>query len=80
MRAGFRILYWPVAVIFLLVTLAEAGFFYPGRKGGGGEKNPSSMGLSNRQTLNHKISGAGGNGPGKVGNSLSSDSGDLFHL
>jgi hypothetical protein len=27
MRAGFRILYWVVAVIFLLVTLAEAGFF-----------------------------------------------------
>lgn len=27
MRTGFRILYWVVAVIFLLVTLAEAGFF-----------------------------------------------------
>jgi hypothetical protein len=27
MKAGFRILYWIVAVLFLLVTLGEAGFF-----------------------------------------------------
>ena len=27
MKAGFRILYWVVAVLFLLVTLGEAGFF-----------------------------------------------------
>jgi hypothetical protein len=27
MKAGFRILYWVVAVLFLFVTLGEAGFF-----------------------------------------------------
>jgi len=27
MQAGFRILYWVVAVLFLLVTFGEAGFF-----------------------------------------------------
>jgi hypothetical protein len=27
MKAGFRILYWVVAILFLLVTLGEAGFF-----------------------------------------------------
>jgi len=27
MKAGFRLIYWVVAVIFLLVTLGEAGFF-----------------------------------------------------
>ena len=27
MKAGFRILYWFVAILFLLVTLGEAGFF-----------------------------------------------------
>jgi hypothetical protein len=27
MKAGFRLLYWVVAVLFLLVTLGEAGFF-----------------------------------------------------
>jgi hypothetical protein len=27
MKAGVRILYWVVAVLFLLVTLGEAGFF-----------------------------------------------------
>ena len=27
MQAGFRILYWIVAVLFLLVTFGEAGFF-----------------------------------------------------
>jgi len=27
MKAGFRILYWIVAILFLLVTLGEAGFF-----------------------------------------------------
>ena len=27
MKAGFRLIYWVVAVLFLLVTLGEAGFF-----------------------------------------------------
>ncbi len=27
MKAGFRILYWIVAVLFLVITLGEAGFF-----------------------------------------------------
>ncbi|MFQ5842958.1 MAG: hypothetical protein ACE5I8_11020 [Thermodesulfobacteriota bacterium] len=27
MKAGFRFLYWVVAVLFLVVTLGEAGFF-----------------------------------------------------
>jgi len=27
MKVGFRILYWIVAVLFLIVTLGEAGFF-----------------------------------------------------
>lgn len=27
MKAGFRLLYWVVAVLFLVVTLGEAGFF-----------------------------------------------------
>jgi hypothetical protein len=56
MGARVRTLYWVVAVIFLLVTLAEAGFFAEAE----GEEDLSYMGPAHRQASPHKISRARG--------------------
>lgn len=51
MRVGIRIFYWVVAVVFLLVTLAEAGFFVDAEGVVAGKKTFRIWGLPTARRL-----------------------------
>ena len=66
MQAGFRILYWIVAVLFLLVTFGEAGFFAEAEGVVVGSKTYRIWGLPTGRRLVVKYQEPVGTDPGRL--------------
>jgi hypothetical protein len=66
MKAGFRILYWVVAILFLLITLGEAGFFAEAEGVVVGGKTFRLWGLPTARRLVIKYQEPGEKDPGRL--------------
>jgi hypothetical protein len=66
MKVGFRILYWAVAVFFLVITLGEAGFFAEAEGVVAGKKTYRIWGLPTGRRLLIKYQEPVGTDPGRM--------------